>query len=289
MHNKRFLTAALVCLLAATSAEAAVTSVTEKSGPYELNYPRVTVQANAAAQTAINADLLRRVEGYKQAVNFGQPLTATQQRNHYHGTLTYETKYEDDAVLSLILYHYFYMGGAHGGTLAEGVVYDKQTGAVLPLSHFLRITPEQLREELTSAAFNLQSGLRLGSDLYSPDRLTEVPENYYLGGHGKVCPFFQQYEIAPYSTGFVTAHITAGRVNYYNILNRPKPALPVDDKPQPLTPEELGDHSVTVTPPPSTPTTPTTPAEVAPEPQTETPLETHPLTPEELAQLEGTK
>jgi len=214
--RKIFLTLFLVLGLT-LSAQAEVRTLTEESGAYKLTYPAVVTE-NAAAQQRINTDILKCVREYKREVRFGKPAEENTPRA-YTGFIDYKVVRDDEKLLSLLLYKYRYTGGAHGTTVVDGLVYDKQNGVRLPLEKFLRITPEELREEVTRALYTLEDGQLIAKEGYWPQELTKVPQDYYIDKDGTVGLIFQQYEIAPYAAGITVARLTAERAEYYNRIH----------------------------------------------------------------------
>jgi hypothetical protein len=181
-----------------------------------INRPVVSLPDNPQSQARIN----RRFQSesgefyryaatdlYRQAVQFYHDA----QKNNfpfrpYEAFMQYEITYNMSCHLSSYNDRYQYTGGAHGSTVRSSDTFSLKTGRRLPLSHFFRPGFDYrgflLGQILMQADENMQQ-----NPIYFDDYRKLIvqyfnPESYYLAPAGLVI-YYQQYEIAPYSTGIV--------------------------------------------------------------------------------------
>ena len=117
--------------------------------------------------------------------------------------LNYRITYNQNGLLSVVLYNYQYSGGAHGGTAQISYTFDLSTGKTLDLS--------ALMKEDASYISYINSAIRTEIDKRTADgdlmelvtskfeTVGEKPD-YYLNGDSVVF-YFQQYEYFPYAAG----------------------------------------------------------------------------------------
>ncbi|MCH4157401.1 MAG: DUF4163 domain-containing protein [Acidaminococcaceae bacterium] len=207
----------MLCLLA-LPVEASVQGETIKGAHYVARYPVVTAN-NAAATAAINKDLRVYVDKFVSAMEQGTPQDEEGRDRIYYrdGATGWELMYEDPQVISLRFQDYYYSGGAHGMHYDHGLVYDKNTGARIPLRHYLRITPSQLAAEAVDHLYTLE-GEKLGNPRLGT--VQRVPQDYFLLKGGVVCPVFTLYELVAYSCGSPIVKISPARAAFYNRINK---------------------------------------------------------------------
>ncbi|WP_110956178.1 DUF3298 and DUF4163 domain-containing protein [Anaerosinus massiliensis] len=178
---------------------------------YKINYPIVYTD-NEIAQNFINDDISKYIDSFKETFAKGEIK---------NGGISYETKFEDDNIVSLTLTDSRYLGGAHGHYIIYGLVYDKTTGKRLPLTYFLNITPGQLRSSFSSGSIKIVNYKEQPIDsslLLHP--LEKITDNYYLTGDGSVSLIYQIYELVPYSEGSPHIKISKELVEHYNSYNK---------------------------------------------------------------------
>ncbi len=207
----------LTLCLVALPVQASVRGTTIKGPHYEVRYPVVTAN-NPVATAAINKDLQTYVDKFVSAMEQGTPMDkeGSDRLLYSDGSTSWELMYDDSQVFSLHFQDYYYSGGAHGMHYDHGLVYDKETGAGIPLQHYLRITPGQLAAEAAKHLYTLD-GEPL--DTRWIGAVSRVPQDYFLRPGGLVCPVFTLYEIVPYVYGSPMVEISPDRVAFYNRIN----------------------------------------------------------------------
>ena len=194
-------------MVVGVSVFAQVQEATEMRTNWSLKYPVVTVEGNPAAQAAINADLMERVDHVRADFQSGQYYTAGG---------WYEVNYEDDSLLSITMALYGYPHGANGNHVWNyAVVYDKNTGNRIPLEHFVRGTIDDLN---SLALFSLDSDS--GERVKAQSRVDRVPAMYFLEGDGVICVQFRAYELAAGVYGSTYVRIDREHADYFNRKNQ---------------------------------------------------------------------
>ena len=117
----------------------------------------------------------------------------------------FEIHTDAKGVVSITETWYSYTGGAHGNTEKESHTFDVVNGKELSLSDLLYGTDEEITEAFT------REFLKTKEEFFG-DPSEIVPEEfpnaqYYVDAEG-VTAYFQQYQVGPYASGFVSATIT---------------------------------------------------------------------------------
>ena len=182
-----------------------------------IHYPKVTLCYCPYAQDSINyqiqaqvCDFLHYVSSdlYQQAVaTYNESLENKFPFRLYEAVLNYEITYNQDCHLSLYRDQYTFTGGAHGGTIRASNTWSLLGGCSLPLSCFFPV--EQVNRAMLIDTITEQANEEIAQNpgIYFEDYPTLITkyfneENYYLTCSGFAI-YYQQYEIAPYSTGIV--------------------------------------------------------------------------------------
>lgn len=196
----------------------AAASVHEKTSSAinsKMRYPVVTVEKNAAAQTAINEDIQKYVDSF---------LTQYKTGKFRKGDFSYKLRYEDDQVISLTLQDYrFNQGAAHGYTNTYGVNYSKITGEKLPLSYFVKLRPEDKMTVLNQPIINSRGERIPLQKTFATGRYTstiEISSNYYMLGGGAIALLYPPYKLACYAMGTLHINLSPQMIDYFNRKNQ---------------------------------------------------------------------
>lgn len=178
----------------------------DKGERYEMEYPLIYTN-NQVSQDAINLDICEYIANFQNDIST-HPLRS--------GKITYEVKFEDHNVISLILTSYYYdQGAAHGMHSQLGLVYDKNTGAKIPLQNYLQITPNKLVQMILNGKAQITKPQVKSSQL-NFEHVKKVPESYFLSGKGSVSVIFGPYEVAPYVVGDVYVTLSQTVIDQMN-------------------------------------------------------------------------
>ena len=106
---------------------------------------------------------------------------------------------------SLYTDQYTYTGGAHGSTIRTSDTWDFSSGRYLTLADFYPHNPSYREGIYRNLEQQVKEREKESSSTYFDDyssliRSTFKPENFFVTPNGIVI-YFQQYDIAPYSTG----------------------------------------------------------------------------------------
>ena len=145
------------------------------------------------------------IELYKYNSENGYPIMV------YEIVTEYEVTYNEDAILSLYFDQYEFSGGAHGNTIRTSQTWDLASCIILPLYYFYPNNPYFILEILKSIIEQIRIEIQEGVNQYFDDYCGLViesfnPESYYLT-KDSIAIYFQQYDIAPYSSGIPVFNI----------------------------------------------------------------------------------
>lgn len=172
---------------------------------------------NAEVADKITKDFLNRVDIEQDAAAVEATAKSAYSGNSYwtpyfYG-FTYNPQRIDQKVLSFYGDKVKYTGAAHAEISRKGVSYDLATGDVLTLASIM--TTEATAEDFCQLVLDSLADRAEGDFLregYAEDvkqRFTADPtqdENWYFTTTG-LCFYFDPYEVAPYSSGVITADI----------------------------------------------------------------------------------
>ncbi|MDR3263084.1 MAG: RsiV family protein [Clostridiales bacterium] len=135
-------------------------------------------------------------------------------------TVTYKTTYDKNGMMSFYRDKYTIDGkDAHGSTVRESFTFDLKNGKKLNLEYFINKQPRKNLKDTDGAYAAVKEKLIALAEqksketpgIYFDDYQRLIaqkfnPDNFYLTENGIVI-YFQQYDIAPYSTGIVEFNI----------------------------------------------------------------------------------
>ena len=202
--------AAAVMVALAGEASAAVSAVHEEKTNWDVTYPAVTMEGNPAAQV-INADLMSQISGLKKGFDSGE---------YYRASCSYEVHYEDAGILSVSLHLFGLPYGANGNhSSVVSVVYDKETGARVPLENYVHVTLEDLEIYRYGHTYTWD-GAPMEYENTFKEPISYIPTHYFLPGGGAVCLVYEPYDLAPGVYGSLYIRLAPEYVEYLNRKNR---------------------------------------------------------------------
>ena len=172
---------------------------------------------NAEVADKITNDFLNRLDIEQDAASVESAAKSAYNSNtnwvpYFYG-FTYSPQRIDQKVLSFYGDKVKFTGAAHPERSRKGVSYDLTTGDVLTLASIM--TTQATTEDVCNLVLDARAERAEGDFLregYSEDvkqRFTADPtqdENWYFTTSG-LCFYFDPYEIAPYTSGVITAEI----------------------------------------------------------------------------------
>lgn len=148
------------------------------------------------------------IEQYEDSIANGFPV------RKFEAFVAYTITYNQNCAISLYFDRYEYTGGAHGNTIRYSNTWNLQTGTQMKLS---RLFANQNYEAYIIMMINQQIAeqIKNGTNQYFENYSELVTqyfneESFYLTPQGVVI-YYQQYEIAPYSSGIPTFTIPYSR------------------------------------------------------------------------------
>ena len=129
----------------------------------------------------------------------------------YEVIKNYEITYKTEKMISLYTDKYIFSGGAHGNTIRKSQNWDISKAMQIPLNEIYSNNPNYVLEILKQINKQIQERLKENPSTYFNNYCQLVIETINLENYyripNKIVIFFQQYDIAPYSTGIPTFEI----------------------------------------------------------------------------------
>ena len=199
---KRILGILTFLLIFASTAFAADASIENRKSTYnfQVNYPYITLE-NKEAANEINRFINKKIQAYRKVYN---------NHNYTLGILDYELKYEDDNFLSIVFtYWWYYQNAAHGMYNTSGIVFDKHTGKLVNLKHFVpELNVRNLKRMVQDGKLTIYNTNNKPITLAEPFALDRVSHSYYIDSEKSVYLIYQPYELASYADGNTYIKIT---------------------------------------------------------------------------------
>lgn len=162
----------------------------------------------------IMSDLYKMaVEEYKNSVANGYPI------RKFEAFMDYTITYNQNCAVSLYFDKYEFTGGAHGNTIRTSDTWSLKRGSTITLESMFPTNNnyiEEIKKEITD---QIAEQIASGNNVYFEDYQKLVNEyfntnNFYIIPNNLVI-YFQQYEIAPYSSGIPTFSIPFAKIKAY--------------------------------------------------------------------------
>lgn len=184
---------------------------------FSARYPQIALRCNPAAQKSIRREIRAQVGGvYRDASGELYRLAVSDYRNslengfpfhRYDVMLQYTITCRRACRLSLYRDQYAYTGGAHGSTVRASDTWDLRSGQKLPLASFFPGKADYRSFVIGEITRQADEKMRKTPGVLFENYRDLIPAAFdethcYLTPQG-VAVYYQQYEIAPYSTGIV--------------------------------------------------------------------------------------
>lgn len=187
-------TLALLLLTTAVYAAPAVQESKTSTDTIRISYPRFGAIADANIVKEINRAVAQKAQAFLESCKADQYCQ--------EAIFRFKTHYISKDRLSFETLTYVYSGGAHGITQVEGWNYDLKTGEKGALTRWFDYRPSDINRSVFAHAH--AQNVFLFGDFKG---ITAYPQNFYLNAQGKPVVLFQQYEIAPYSSGVIRVEL----------------------------------------------------------------------------------
>lgn len=182
---------------------------------YKIDYPQFVSDRFSAAAARLNLYYKAHALAFERYCRKRLFQTAVEQYEFdkgqgypamtYEAETAFEVTYNQNCAVSLRLDRYLFSGGAHGSTHRYGDTWDLKTGRRMNLEQFfargIDVKQYVVRQVTEQIEKQIQNGENYYFDNYEQNVADELNlEDFYLVPQG-VMIFFQQYAIAPYSSG----------------------------------------------------------------------------------------
>lgn len=142
---------------------------------------------------------------YEYNVSNGYPIMV------YEVVLDFNITYNKNPIVSLYSDEYIFSGGTHGNTTRTSQNWNINSGSSIPLEKFYDDNCEYILYILQDINNQIEHQIENGTNDYFDNYCNLVLntidlDNFYLNP-GYITIFFQQYDIAPYSSGIPTFNI----------------------------------------------------------------------------------
>lgn len=194
---------------------------------YRINYPHFEPEGIIRINRYYAAKAQEFMK-YSRDVLFKQAAGQYQyaKMNHYpvmayEAIMVYNVTYNSDRILSVYYEQYTYTGGAHGSTVRFSDTWDVSAGKRMELKDFFPAGTDYRRGILAEinrqiAEQSVESGRNGGGnyfDTYRQDTADHFKDtDFYVVPEGLMI-YFQQYDIAPYSSGIPQFLIAFGQLS----------------------------------------------------------------------------
>ena len=194
-----------------------------------IKYPIVNIHNNPHAERKINNQIRMQVNEYiryvtttlyNEAINtYTDSLKNNFPFHGYEAYMEYTITYNDNCFLSLFTDKYEFTGGAHGNTIRTSNTWELCTGEHIYLYCFFNSHTDHktllTREIIKQAENNLVDNPGIYFDDYKDLIIKNFnPSSFFMSPNG-ITIYYQQYDIAPYSTGIVEFTIPYRSIGWY--------------------------------------------------------------------------
>ena len=182
---------------------------------YKIEYPKFSDPENQKSLECINDWYKKQAENQRKEFKGQYFKEATEQYEfsiknqypfHMYEALTvYEITYNQDCIISLYTDTYIFSGGAHGNTVRSSDTWNAACGCRYTLFGEGKDTESVKKSIMKQINEQIRGQMESGDNWYF-DNYSELvaqtfnPDSFYLTPDGMVI-YFQQYDIAPYSSG----------------------------------------------------------------------------------------
>lgn len=182
---------------------------------YEINYPKIIsstypdaafrisqyykICADMTKEYCVNQLYAMAIKQYEHSIANGFKPVA------FDVTTDFEVTYNQNRILSLYTDRYVYGGGAHGNTKRTAETWDMQSGTKVTMEMLFPDNSDYESYVKKQVIAQIKKQMKEGNAYYFDDYVENVNNtfnvnNFFLTDKG-MAVYFQQYDIAPYSSG----------------------------------------------------------------------------------------
>lgn len=196
---------------------------------YKIEYPEITNASNQLQFNSFNRTRAAQLKNYAETELFNLAIQQYEYNvSNGYPVMIYELysiptiTYQKNNIISLYFDDYTYTGGAHGSTIRSSQNWNMQLDKQFSLNALFPHNPYFLLPILKNINAQIEEQIANGNDVYFDGYCNLVletfnPNSFYLIQNldtYHIVIFFQQYDIAPYSTGIPTFTISNVRKLY---------------------------------------------------------------------------
>lgn len=189
---------------------------------YQIHYPQIVLSSYDIGKEIFNQYNFKKallLEHYCKTELYVQ-AKELYDYNHSHGypIMVYEVilentiTYNKQNIVSLYTDEYQFTGGAHGSTIRKSQNWNLINGSLIPLSYFYPYDPYYMIHIIKQINQQIKEQLKENPSQYFENYCELVLQNFRLDQYfitpDSIVIFFQQYDIAPYSSGIPTFSIS---------------------------------------------------------------------------------
>ncbi len=188
---------------------------------YKIEYPQITSSNYCSGKHSFNnynKEKALKLENYIKTKLYADAVS-TYEYNLANGypIMVFEVisefniTYNNDFLISLYEDKYEFTGGAHGNTLRTSQNWNLNTCNFIPLSYFYHNNPYYLIDIIKNINSQIKAQIESGNNFYFDNYCELVLETFNLENYfvtpTAIAIYFQQYDIAPYSSGIPVFYI----------------------------------------------------------------------------------
>lgn len=182
---------------------------------YKIEYPQMTYSIYKEGKEIFNYDNRKKAMELEQYVKTDLYQNAKELYEYnmangypimvYEVISEYTITYNQNFIVSLYQDEYQFTGGAHGNTIRSSQNWDLRVGKKLPLCYFYPQNPYYVIDILKEINSQIKKQIEEGINQYFENYCELVLETFHLDSYyvvpNGIVIYFQQYDIAPYSSG----------------------------------------------------------------------------------------
>lgn len=194
-----------------------------------IKYPIVNTYNNPSAGEKINNQINMQVDEYieyatetlynEAIATYKDSIENNYPFHGYEAYMEYTITYNDNCFLSLYIDQYEFTGGAHGNTVRASNTWELCTGENIYLYCFFKPYTDYknmiIQEMIAQAEENLKENPLIYFDDYKNRIIEYFDSNSFFMSADGITIYYQQYDIAPYSTGIVEFTIPYNKIGWF--------------------------------------------------------------------------
>lgn len=135
------------------------------------------------------------VEQYKESIANDYPMRV------FEAMMVYKLTYLASCIISIYFDTYEYTGGAHGNTIRDAQTWNLSKNRMVQLNRLIQCDPDYKTYILESVFEQIEKEPDIYFDNYEELAEEMFDENNFYCTPNSIVFFYQQYDIAPYSSG----------------------------------------------------------------------------------------